>query len=85
MFTRFLTIEAYIESIQPISLMLLSPRSFGWLRVSQHRRRVIALLSVLSIMIVPVVSCAPPSTVSPLEPSTAPVGSVNPRGMVERN
>jgi hypothetical protein len=101
MYTPRLTVKPYIQSIRSRSRVVLCPRSLGWLQEAQHRGRTFALFFVLSIMVVPVVSCAPPSTASPLEPTTAPavgpnprlvvpyseqgVGSVNPLGMVERS
>jgi hypothetical protein len=85
MFTLFLTIEPYIRSIRTRSRAILSPRSLGQPKATLHHGWMLALFVVLSIMVVPVLACALPFTVSPREPWTAPVGSVNPRGIVGRN
>lgn len=79
MFTLFLTIEPTVQSIQPRSRVVLSPCSLGWLKETLPRGRTLALLVVLSIIVVPVVSCAPPSIVFPLEPATTPAAGANPR------
>jgi hypothetical protein len=59
------------QSIRSRSRVVLSPRLLWWLKETLHRGRPLALLVVLSIMVVPVVACAPPSAVPPFEPPTA--------------
>ena len=97
----FLTIEPSIECIKPHARVILSPCLLGRLHKAQHRGRTFALPVVRSLIVAPVVACAPPSTVSPLGPTTVStigpspnpvlpcskqkVDSVNRRGMVERN
>jgi hypothetical protein len=82
MFTPRLTLILYVQSIRTRSRVVLSPRSLGWLKETLHRRRALALLVVLSIMVVPVVACALPSTVTPLEPTAAPSVGPSPRPVV---
>ena len=79
MYTPRLTIILYVQSIRTRSWVVLSSRSLGWLRETLHHRRMLALLVVLSIMVVSVVLCAPPSTVPLHEPTTAPAVDPSPR------
>ena len=79
MFTSRLTVILRVESIRTRSRMVLNLRSLEWLKETLYRWRKLALLVVLSIIVVPVVSCAPPSIVFPLEPATAPAAGANPR------
>jgi hypothetical protein len=85
MFAPFLIIEPFVESIQsilPRSRVLLSPRLRGCLNETLHPGRTLALLVVLLIMVVPVVSCAPRSTVSLPVRTAVPAVDPNPNSVL---
>jgi hypothetical protein len=78
MYTPRLAINLCVQSIRTHSRVVLSPRSPGWLKGTLHRGRTLALFFVLSIMVVPVVACAPASSVPPLEPAPTPAPDPSP-------